>query len=429
MKQYLLILIGLLCTVAAYAGIDMQAHVASDEGRSAYTTYLSRQTAYYSGNYLYTMLVQQDGDRLFGTLNELMGNTCRISGSGFSYNSLRSEYVNVDRDLNKAGNIIGYYDGSTMNGTWDGGKTYNREHTWPQSKGADKGTAMGHDMQSVRPASVKVNSDRGNIGYGESNGYYDPNEVSISNSDYKGVNNGTYRGDCARVILYDYVVYGEAGGYKSGLYNGNAQLLSKLGSAKDGVFESVEVMLKWHMQDPPSLTEMVRNDGGQDYQGNRNPFIDWPELAVQVLRNEVTTYSVSSNQTLAPAYRLTTKHGFVAYLTNGAGEHPHQVEVTGARYRYEEGQGRLTVTDVTDNVEVTTDMPSALATLEESKVDYYVAGNRLVVSHAGDAPVEVYTLSGQRMQSSTGMTEYEWTLPRGVYVLRAGNYAGKIVIY
>ena len=357
MKRIILI-VTVMCTVCtamfAAIGVDMQAHMGTKEAQEAYNTYINKQSAYYTGTYSYSTLSALSGNDLFGALNTLMGNTSRIGNSSFSYNSLRDQYKNVDKDLNRSGYIIGYYNGASFSGVWDSGKTWNREHTWPQSKGADKSIPMGHDMQSVRPTHTSVNSSRGNDAYGESGAYYDPDEVSISNSYYKTTNMGSYRGDAARVILYDYIVYGEAGGHKNKLYNGNAQLLSKFGSA--GVFESAAVLLKWHMNDPVSLTEMVRNDGAQTYQGNRNPFIDYPELAIQVLKNAsgVKTYAVTTTGTaMWPNYTLTLNSGFVAYLGTPSNR-PQQVTVTGATYTYDSTTGRLIIKSVTGAVSITT---------------------------------------------------------------------------
>ena len=39
------------------------------------------------------------------------------------------------------------------------------------------------------------------------------------------------------------------------------------------------LLLKWHRNDPVSQKEIDRNNGIQATQGNRNPFIDYPELA------------------------------------------------------------------------------------------------------------------------------------------------------
>lgn len=348
--------------LALFAQIDMQAHVGSDEGKAAYTTYTNKQTAYYTGNYTYANLIALTNDALFGRINTLMGSTCLLK-SGYSYDKLRDQYVNVDRDLNTQDNIISYYDGSSFEGTWDGGDTWNREHTWPQSKGARTGP-ISYDMQSVRPANKSVNSSRGNKGYGEGSKYYDPNEITISNTAYKSTNLGTYRGDCARVIMYDYLVYGLAGSYKNALCSNTAQLLEKIGSnpvkSDSIVFESLRIMLKWHMQDPPSLTEMVRNDGAQKYQGNRNPLIDYPELAIQVFLEDmkelegITTYTVteSSAATMWPAHRYTLPDGFIAYLTNNDGSHPQDIKVTGATKTYDKSTGRLTITNVTSNMTI-----------------------------------------------------------------------------
>lgn len=354
----LLLLTLLSCLqLALYAQIDMQAHVGSDEGIAAYTTYTTKQNAYYTGDYAYTALISLTNDALFGRLNTLMESTCKHKkGSGYDYDDLRDVYVKVDRDLNNPGQIILYYSGETHTGVWDKGATWNREHTWPQSKGAyPEDGPINWDMQSVRPANSKLNSGRGNKAYGEGDGFYNPDDdIEINNTNYKPANLGTYHGDCARVIMYDYLVYGEAGGYTAeGFYTGSAQLLSKLGSS--GVFESLHVMLKWHMQDPPSLTEMVRNDGAQDYQGNRNPLIDYPELAIQVFLDDgITTYTVteSSAATMWPAHRYTLTDGFIAYLTNDDGSHPQDIKVTGATKTYDKSTGRLTITNVTSNMTI-----------------------------------------------------------------------------
>ena len=369
----LLLLTLLSCLqLALFAQIDMQAHVASDEGK-VYKDYINEQNAYYTGDYTYANLIELTNDALFGRINTLMGNTCLLK-LGYSYEKLKDAYKTVDRDLNTSEYIIGYYNGASIHGDWvSGGTTYNREHTWPQSKGAKTGP-ISYDMQSVRPAQSNINSSRGNKGYGESSGYYEPNGITISNAAYKSTNLGTYHGDCARVIMYDYLVYGHAGGYQNTLHSGTAQLLEKIGSnpiKEDSiVFESLRIMLKWHMQDPPSLTEMVRNDGAQKYQGNRNPLIDYPELAIQVFLDNlkniegITTYTVNeiSSATMNPAHRYTLSDGFIAYLTNNDGSHPQNIEVTGATSTYDKSNGRLTITNVTGNITIS-DVAAATYTL------------------------------------------------------------------
>ena len=369
MKKFFTFVALTLLVVSANA-VDMQAHMGTKEAQEAYTTYIAKQKKYYKGDYAPDVLRAKSGNELFGALNTLMGNTCMLKNSGFSYKSLRNEYINVDKDLNNSANIIGYYDGRSMNGTWDNGKTYNREHTWPQScfKGSySNGTSipMGYDMQSVRPASTAVNSGRSSTPYGnpQEGKYYDPDEIGIDNSYYVSTNLGSYRGDCARVIIYDYVVYGKWGTYSNALYDTKvkADLQAQVGTNNCSVFESLSRLIEWHMNDPISLTEMVRNDGAYAYQGNRNPFIDYPELAILMLKdaNGVTTYPVTTTGvTMWPAYSLTLADGFIAYLGD-KDNRPESVTVTGATSTYDKESGRLTIRNVTGEVSIAP-VPTAL---------------------------------------------------------------------
>ena len=411
-KRFTLLAALFISATALFAGIDMQAHMGTDEAIKAYDEHLERQSTYYEDDCAYTFLRQLTGDELFGRLNSMMGTTCKLGTSNYSYNSLRNAYVGVDRDLNTPGNIIGYYDGRSMNGTWDGGATYNREHTWPQSKGANKSIPMGHDMQSVRPTNASINSARGNDAYGESGSYYDPNEIAINNANYRPENLGSYRGDAARVILYDYIVYGEAGGYKNKHYNGNAQLLSKLGYS--GVFESIPILIKWHMQDPPSLTEMVRNDGAQDYQGNRNPVIDFPELALQIFLNNssVKAYTVALESTakMWPNHQYTLADGFIAYLTYADGTHPVDVTVTGAKAVYDAAMGRLTISNVTGAVSISTRGTDVEDVVCNSSATIYNLFGAIVASCSSD-------LVGSTLQSLTP----------GIYLVRQGKTTRKVI--
>ena len=412
-KRFTLLSALLISATALIAGIDMQAHMGTDEANKAYNDHLDRQATYYEDDCAYTYLRQMTGNELFGRLNSLMGSTCRIASSSLDYGTLRYAYIGVDRDLNNASNIIGYYNGTSFAAVWDNGKTWNREHTWPQSKGVKKDKPMGYDMQSVRPTLQSVNSSRGNDAYGESSGFYDPNEVAISNPDYRAENLGSYRGDAARVIMYDYLVYGEAGGYKNQFYNGAAQLLSKLGQA--GVFESIPMLIKWHMQDPPSLTEMVRNDGAQDYQGNRNPVIDYPELALQIFLNNssVKAYTVALESTakMWPNHQYTLADGFIAYLTYADGTHPADVTVTGAKAVYDAAMGRLTISNVTGAVSIST---------RGTGVEDVVC----------NSSATIYTLSGTVIAqcAAESLSALLQSLVPGMYIIKQGAEIKKVLL-
>ena len=423
----------LITQVTFAAGIDMQSHVASDAGKAAYTTYVTKQTAYYKTGYTYTELMSKTGSTLFGALNQLMGETNKIAASRYSYGNLRDMYIWVDKDLNDAKKIISYYNGQQLNGAWDGGVTWNREHTWPQSKFEGSQTTdgtsipIGYDMQSVRPASTSVNSDRGNTAYGEGSNYYDPNDISISNSNYTAISNGTYRGDCARVILYDYITYGKNSTYYNALYKAacKTDLLVQIGTNSNSVFESLAILLKWHMQDPPSLTEMTRNDGGEVYQGNRNPFIDYPELAINMLKDatNVTDYTVTTSTTasVVPNYQYTTPGGFVTYLTYFDGTHPAAVTVTGGTYKYEANLGRLTISSATGAVTIATnDDPIAINYTTIDDIAYYAQNGMVYVSNlAENSMVSIFDCAGRLITKQTNCSsEEQFQLSKGIYVLQ-----------
>ncbi|MBQ7415639.1 MAG: endonuclease [Oscillospiraceae bacterium] len=209
--------------------------------------------SYYSGSYSFNTMSQKDGgtsqsnapsSELYKALKAMM-----VSKHSYiiGYQATRSLYRYTDCLNSDTSHISSFYSGKILNGAWDSGKTWNREHTWPNSKGL--GGSDEDDIMMLRPTWVQENSDRGNKAYGESAGYYDPG-VSV-------------RGDCARIILYVYVRWGN---------------INRMWGSS-GVMESLDVLLKWMEEDPVDTWEMGRNDAVQSITGVRNVFVDYPEYA------------------------------------------------------------------------------------------------------------------------------------------------------
>lgn len=174
-----------------------------------------------------------------------------------SYDATKSLFQYTDCQ-NGGGKISSFYSGKQIGPSWDGG--WNREHTWPNSKGEGSGE---NDIMMLRPTSTSENSSRGNTAYGKSSGYYNPNKESNNTLDL--------RGDVARIFLYVYVRWGN--------------LSTAWGTG--GVMESPEVMLEWMEADPVDTWELGRNDAVQSITGTRNVFVDYPELAFQLFEKEV----------------------------------------------------------------------------------------------------------------------------------------------
>lgn len=208
---------------------------------------------FYTGSYTFENMSQLTGgssqsnapqSALYASLKSLM--TSKHTHQT-SYNETRNQYRYTDCVSNNSSNISSFYSGKTLSGTWDSGSTWNREHTWPNSKGL--GGNDENDIMMLRPTSVSENSSRGNTAYGESSGYFDPGEST--------------RGDVARIVLYVYVRWG----------NTNRMW------GQSGVMESMSVLLKWMKEDPVDTWEMGRNDAVQSITGTRNVFVDYPEYA------------------------------------------------------------------------------------------------------------------------------------------------------
>ena len=68
-----------------------------------------------------------------------------------SYDSLRTHNAKADKDPNNSSNVLDFYTRISVNGTWDGGDTYNREHVWCQNNSGDTfgTTGAGADIRGI----------------------------------------------------------------------------------------------------------------------------------------------------------------------------------------------------------------------------------------------------------------------------------------
>ena len=188
-----------------------------------------------------------------------------------TYGELRQYLQQTDIDPKNSNNIILFYGHVSVNGAWDGGLTWNREHVWPKSlswytsvNNSDRGA--GADIHHIRPEDDSVNSSRGNKKMGEVTG---GKAVTYSNGVIAGYSNSTYfepndcsKGDVARIYFYMMIRYSQTD--SSYPVTNTAQ--------------SLAMLLEWHLLDPVDDLERVRNERAYGYQGNRNPFIDYPEF-------------------------------------------------------------------------------------------------------------------------------------------------------
>ena len=201
----------------------------------------------------YSSISATSGDALKSQLRSLITTTHKVVTS---YEDCKTDLQYADVDPNDSTNIILFYTGESVNATWDGGKTWNREHVWAQSLSWFTTSKAGSDLHHIRPCDNSLNSSRGNKKFGSvtNNEYFYPYHVDGSNADY--------RGDVARIIFYLLTRYSESDSY-----------------GFTAIAESKELLLDWNKLDPVDSGEIYRNNYIASIQGNRNPFIDKAEYA------------------------------------------------------------------------------------------------------------------------------------------------------
>ena len=180
---------------------------------------------------------------------------------------------------------------------------FNREHSIPKSWYGDTKSGPGCDIFHLVPTDGKVNGMRSNYAFGEvSSASYNKHgnklgtakNITIVHGKTIAGNEGAtisasgtvfeprdeYKGDFARgyfgaLIRWagDHQTFSD--GYGGTMFSNGYTESSLYGFTKYGV----ALLMKWHRQDPVSQKEIDRNNGIQQTQGNRNPFIDYPYLA------------------------------------------------------------------------------------------------------------------------------------------------------
>lgn len=237
----------------------------------------------------YTSCENKSGKALLQALND------RISThTTLSYKSLNTYYPTTDAYPDgKLWDIYStkHWNPSEKCGNYSKiGDCYNKEHSFPKSWFDDK-SPMYSDLHHLYPTDGKVNGQRSNFPYGEcANGTYLPSQGGIKplgrlgSSTFPGYSgkvfepDDEYKGDLARTYFYMAACYYDRiSSWSSDMLAGNQYPAFKSWA--------IELLLKWHRQDPVSDKEIARNEAVSGFQKNRNPFIDHPELAEHIWGN------------------------------------------------------------------------------------------------------------------------------------------------
>lgn len=145
----------------------------------------------------------------------------------------------------------------------------NVEHTWPQSRFTGKfpDDVQKSDLHHLFPTDSKINAIRGNNLFGEVS--KDLIELDCPASRFGLGSAGSeevfepptdHKGNVARALFY---------------------FATRYDMSIDPREEAI--LRKWHREDPVDEDEMQRNNEIFKIQGNRNPFVDFPELVDKIV--------------------------------------------------------------------------------------------------------------------------------------------------
>ena len=217
------------------------------------------------------------------------------------------------------------------------GTYMNREHSFPKSWwGSTEATATQYkaytDLNHLYPGESMANQAKSNYPLGEVSTSGSPkfnNGVSKVGAPVSGQGGGCayvfepddeYKGDFARTYFYMVTCYQDYHWASGKMYMLQQNTYPTLNQW------SVNLLLKWSREDKVSDKETMRNEAVYAIQNNRNPFIDFPELAEYIWGNKKgEAFTVSGGLTppagkailLAPVADTAVDFGQVAIGTTG----------------------------------------------------------------------------------------------------------------
>ena len=254
-------------------------------------------------------LVGRNKGDLKTELHKLLKEHRRIEYGGYgTWVVFRESDVRADGTVwDMYSNIIRYFASSGAT------KGMNIEHSVPKSWWGDDYpyTVDGSfDLHHLVPSDADANSAKSNYILGEVTG-----TVKFDNGVSKGGYNDVkrlnvfepadeYKGDFARMYMYFVTCYQDY------VWRSAGTNMFITGSYPTLNSYSQELLLKWHRQDPVSKKELDRNNAVYSFQYNRNPFIDYPQVA-EYIWGDSTEYAFNFNAGSSEAPVLNVKSGDV----------------------------------------------------------------------------------------------------------------------
>ncbi|MFJ4923868.1 endonuclease I family protein [Streptomyces sp. NPDC088725] len=219
----------------------------------------------------YQEALGKTGPQLKSALHSIISDQSTVT-----YSQVWEALKDTDEDPANPSNVILLYTGRSQSKTSNGGNAgdWNREHVWAKSHG-DFGTSTGPgtDLHHLRPSEVGVNGVRGNKDFDNGGSEVADAPGNFTDSDSFEPRDAV-KGDIARMILYMAVRYEGDDAFP------DLEPNDKVNNGSSPAIGRLSVLKQWSDEDPPDTFEKHRNDVIYDqYQHNRNPFVDHPEWA------------------------------------------------------------------------------------------------------------------------------------------------------
>ncbi|MCW2972219.1 MAG: hypothetical protein JWN72_492 [Thermoleophilia bacterium] len=232
---------------------------------------------------------------------------------GHSYDKARDfMFAKLDRAADGTG-MVDLYSGATLHGVSSRGSAngagVNTEHIWPQSQGATGPVKA--DLQHLGATLQPINEYRWHLPYGD---VVDAQDGAAPFQLPQGA--GSVGFDAAGRLVYEprdaiKGVIARRLMYVQAHYGAQAPLPQDWNNR--GFTDSLPTLLAWHAAHLPDAAELRRNDLVAGFEGIRNPVVDHPEWAADLMAGLATTP--------APRPRDEQLTEWVEFLKDPSGEH------------------------------------------------------------------------------------------------------------
>lgn len=270
-------------------------------------------------DYYPNSLEGKNGAELKTELHNLLKNHTRLPYGSYDYNRIACTWTVFKKsDVRPNGKVWDMYSNNSYSFSSGATKGMNIEHSVPKSWWGDAANYNGtnaltrfkydgsYDLHHLTPSDADANMAKSNYPLGVVDSpSFDNGVTKVGTGQANGRATNLfepadeYKGDFARMYLYFVTCYQD--------YSWKSSALSMFAQNSYPTLNAYgqSLLLKWHRQDPVSQKEIDRNNAVYSFQGNRNPFIDYPNM-VEYIWGDSTNYefSFSGQSSSAPSISI-----------------------------------------------------------------------------------------------------------------------------